>query len=153
VRRYAAPIGAGVLVAFGAATMVRNAEYSDGVTIWQTVLDRWPHTRAHANLAMELRDHDRIDDSVRHLRIAAPFDANSEHALGSALLERGELEQGVGHLRHFVDAYPDDPHLIEAREELASGLFRQNRLPEAIVQYEAVVASAPNYAAARVRLA
>lgn len=153
VRRSALPVAAVVLAGLGSATVVRNAEYRDGVTIWQTVVERRPHARAHANLAAELREHGRVEESIAHLRIAAPLDANAKHALGSALLERGELAEGVVHLQEFVEKYPEDLELASAREELASGLYRLDRLPEAISQYQAVVSAAPDYASGRLNLA
>src|SRR5262249_10089703 len=50
-------IGAVVVAALlSIATIQRNAEYRSGLTLWQTVLDRWPpHARAHRNLAAELK--------------------------------------------------------------------------------------------------
>src|SRR5262249_2968399 len=134
-------------------TIVRNTEYQDGVRIWQTVLDRRPHVRAHANIATELRDQGRIEESISHLRIAAPADPDAQHALGSALLERGDVAGGVPQLEEFVGKYPDDPHLVGAREELAAGLYKQGKLPAAITQYNAVVAASPDYAGGRLNLA
>jgi Flp pilus assembly protein TadD len=153
LRRAALPIGGAILVALGAVTVARNTEYRDPVVLWQTVLDRRPHTRAHANLAAELRLQGRIDDSIAHLRIAAPDDANALHALGSALLERGEAAQGVMHLQAFVERYPDDPHIYQGYEELAAGLFSQGRTIEAVEAMQRVVSAQPDYAQGRFALA
>src|SRR5262249_27143799 len=49
-----APIAVAALLSI--ATIQRNAEYRSGITLWQTVLERWPpHARAHRNLAAELK--------------------------------------------------------------------------------------------------
>jgi len=51
-----------------AATIQRNAEYLSGLTLWQTVLDRWPpHARAHRNMAAELKLAGIRDEEIVHL--------------------------------------------------------------------------------------
>jgi Flp pilus assembly protein TadD len=153
VRRYATVLACLALVALGIGTVARNSEYRDGVAIWQTVLARWPHARAHANLAVELREAGQVDESIRHLRVAAPVDAESKHALGSALIERGPVAEGISQLEEFVRLYPGDLHVSDARQELAAALYREGRLAEAIGQLRAVATSLPDYALGHANLA
>src|SRR5207253_4305752 len=37
--------------ALASATVARNREYASALTMWETVVDRWPHGRARYNLA------------------------------------------------------------------------------------------------------
>src|SRR5205814_10714432 len=49
-----------VCVPFAVATVHRNGEYQSAVRLWQTVVARHPHARAHRNLALELRRPDSL---------------------------------------------------------------------------------------------
>ena len=70
--RWAAMVSIAILaVLLSIATIQRNAEYLSGLTLWQSVLDRWPpHARAHRNLAAELKLAGRPDEEIAHLRAA-----------------------------------------------------------------------------------
>ena len=58
-------------VILSVATIQRNAEYLSGLSLWQSVLDRWtPHARAHRNMAAELKQAGRPDEELTHLRAA-----------------------------------------------------------------------------------
>ena len=131
--------------AVGIGTVVRNRDYQSGLAIWQTVLDVSPHPRAHEHLSMYLRDAGRIDDSIAHLRIAAPASPNARHALASALLERGDVESAGAEFREFIRSRPEDPHIIEAREEFAIALIRTGDVKGAEEQFRAIVARNPAY--------
>jgi len=78
------------------ATYQRNAEYRSGLTLWQTVLDRWPpHARAHRNLAAELKLANRPNEEIAHLR-AAVQDLPEEtllFLLGSRYCETDRLSE------------------------------------------------------------
>jgi Flp pilus assembly protein TadD len=131
----------------------RNREYQTGLGIWQTVLDRRPHARAHEHLAMFLRDAGNIDQAIVHLQIAAPDSPNSRHALASILLDRGDIAGSVREFGEFVRRRPNDPHIIEAREEYALALIRANDARGAAEQFQAIVGLLPGYARGHVGLA
>jgi Flp pilus assembly protein TadD len=151
--RRAWPVVAGVvLLGLAAATFARNAEYRSGVSIWQTVLDRRPSSSAHTNMAVELVGAGQVDEAVKHLWIAAPDDPEAKHMLGSALLERGQVHEAAVQLEGFVRSNPDDVHIVQAREELALALSRDDRSADAIAQLRLVVAAAPAYVLGRVNL-
>ena len=53
------------VTALGARTVARNEEYRSGVSIWQTVVDRWPiNPRAHYNLGMALAKTGRTSEAI-----------------------------------------------------------------------------------------
>ncbi len=87
----AATISIAVLaVLLSVATIQRNAEYLSGLTLWQSVLDRWPpHARAHRNLAAELKLAGRPDEEIVHLRAAVQDLPEIRNVLGLELLALG----------------------------------------------------------------
>ena len=152
-RRVAWVLSAAVVLALGVRTLARNRDYADGLRIWQTVLDRRPHARAHEHLAMFLRDAGRIDESMAHLGMAAPQSPNALHALASARLERGDRSGALADYREFVTRHPRNRNIIEARETFGGVLLEEGDTAGAIEQFKAIVAQNPTYARGRVRLA
>lgn len=140
------------VVLLGAGTLARNTEYRTGLSLWQTVLDRRPHARAHTNIAVYYRDAGQIDESLRHLRTAAPDWPDARFPLGSALIERGDVRGGVAQLEEFVRLRPDHAQVISAREELADALLRLGNDAQALAQLRQIVAIAPQYVRGHVNL-
>lgn len=141
-----------VVLALGATTVARNRDYQDVLRIWQTSLDRWPQPRAHEHISMALRDAGRLEESLAHLRIAAPDSPNARHALASALLERGDLTESIAQFKEYIRLRPEDPNIILGREELAVALMRAGDAAGAADQYRAIIALDARYARARVGL-
>lgn len=141
------------LTALSVATRARNGEYRTGISIWQTVLERRPHWRAHEHLSVYLRDAGRTDESIAHLRLAAPESAKSRHALAAALLERGDLEEATTRLREFIRDRPDDLEIALARRELATALMRKGDPAGAVDVLRTAVAAQPADLRARLALA
>ena len=153
-RRRAAVAGTAILVlALGASTMVRNRDYRTSLGMWQTVLDRRPHARAHEHLAVALRDAGDIEAAIAHLRLGAPDSGNARHALASALLEQGDLTGAIAEFREFVRLHQTSPRIVPAREEFALALQQAGDLGGAVEQHRAIVATAPSSTEGRLRLA
>lgn len=150
--RVATGLTAALVVLLGATTLARNRDYQDALRLWQTSLDRWPQARAHEHLSMAYRDLGRLDDSLRHLRLAAPESPNARHALASLLLERGELQESIAQFREYIRLRPDDPNIILGREEFGVALLRAKDPAGAAEQFRAIIALSPGYARARVGL-
>ena len=145
---------AAVLVgALSIATAQRNLDYRSGLRIWQTVLDRRPHARAHEHYAIYLRDTGRIEEAISHLRSAAPSSPDARHALASALLEQGDVAGSIAEFREFIKLRPDAPNIIAAREELSVALRRAGDMAGVEEQYRAIVGLAPDYARGRIGFA
>jgi protein O-mannosyl-transferase len=145
-RKAAVAAGSVALLVLSVLTVRRNTDYQSGLAIWQSVVDRRPHSRAHEHLALSLRDAGRIDESIAHLRTAAPDSAEARHALASALLERGEIEESIKHFREFVTRYPDNRDIVRGREEMAGALIRAGDAQGAVDQFRAIVERFPTYA-------
>jgi Flp pilus assembly protein TadD len=131
------------LAGLALATRTRNAEYQTGISIWQTVIDRRPHWRAHEHLSVYLRDAGRMDESIAQLRLAASESPTSRHALAAALVNGGDLEEGTRRLREFVRDRPDDPDAALARRELAAALTKAGDAPGALDVLRAAAAAHP----------
>lgn len=144
---------AAVIVAMGVLTAARNVVYASGLAIWQDVVDRRPHARAHEHVSIHLRDAGRIDESIAHLRTAAAESPRARFALASALLERGDLAGSIEQFRQFVTANPESREIVRAREEFVVALSRSGDLDGALEQLRAITEAAPDYARGRVMLA
>jgi Flp pilus assembly protein TadD len=93
-----------------------------------------------------------MDESIAHLRLAAPHSPNSLHALGAALIERGGAAEGIEDLRTFIRTYPKDPSVNLARLELAGALEKSGERAEAANVYRAFLEAHPDNMIALSRL-
>ncbi len=138
VRRFAF---AGSVVLLCVATYQRNAEYRSGLTLWQTVLDRWPpHARAHRNLAAELKLAKRPNEEIEHLRAAVKDLPEIRNILGLELLALGRNAEAVDELRTYLR---DNPRDADAWANLGNALSALTRNDEALQAYQRAVAIDP----------
>jgi Flp pilus assembly protein TadD len=127
------------------ATIRRNAEYLSGLTLWQSVLDRWPpHARAHRNLAAELKLAGRPDEEIAHLRAAVEDLPEIRNLLGLELLAAGKAEEGTDALTRFIRERPFDPNVPDARRALGAALLERKDYERARDEYTALVKVRPN---------
>jgi tetratricopeptide (TPR) repeat protein len=136
-----------------AATVARNSEYASGVTLARTVVERWPHGRAHMMLGFELLAAGRRDEAIAELRQAGQDYPRARYTLGLALFEDGRLEEAMTELEHFIRLQPDLLQVITARETIGRALERQGKLDEAAGQFRTILKMTPSYADAHLRLA
>ena len=128
---------AAVVVLLGIATMQRNAEYLSGLTLWQSVLDRWPpHARAHRNLAAELKLAGRPDEEIVHLRAAVTDLPEIRNLLGLELLSLGKHAEAARELQRYVREHPRD---ADALSNLGIALAALGRRDEATRAFERAV--------------
>jgi len=129
-------------VLLSTATIQRNAEYLSGLTLWQSVLDRWtPHARAHRNLAAELKLAGRPDEEIAHLR-AAPTDIHEiRNLLGGELLALGRHAEAARELQQYTHDHPRD---ADALSNLGIALGALGRNDEATQAFERAVDVDPN---------
>ena len=80
---------------------------------------------------------------------AAPTDATAHAALGTALLDDGELEEALPSLREAVRLAPAD---ARHRHRLAEALFYLDHNEEAVKEYRAAVRLEPSFARAHMDL-
>ncbi|HEU5255140.1 MAG TPA: tetratricopeptide repeat protein [Vicinamibacterales bacterium] len=124
------------------ATYQRNAEYRSGLTLWQTVLDRWPpHARAHRNLAAELKLANRRDEEIDHLRAAVRDLPELRNVLGLELLALGRNKEAADELRIYVRDHPRD---ADAWSNLGNALDALGQTDEALDAFTRAVDANPN---------
>ena len=130
----------GGLLSWG--TIERNSEYLSGLTLWQTVLDRWPpHARAHRNLAAELKLANRPDEEIVHLRAAVKDLPGIRNVLGLELLALGRNAEAADELRTYVRDYPRD---ADAWANLGNAFSALGRNDEALHAFQRAIAIDPN---------
>jgi Flp pilus assembly protein TadD len=140
-----------VAVLLSIATYQRNAEYQSGLTLWQTVLDRWPpHARARRNLAAELKLANRPDEEIQQLRAAVNDLPEIRNVLGLELLSLGRNAEAADQLRIYVQ---DNPRDADAWANLGNALSALDRHSEALPAYERAVAADPKNGLAQRNLA
>ena len=124
------------------ATIQRNAEYRSGLTLWQTVLDRWPpHARAHRNLAAELKLANRRDEEIEHLRAAVNDLPELRNVLGIELLALGRHMEAADELHIYLRDHPRD---ADAWSNLGNALDALGRKDEALDSFKRAVAVNPD---------
>ena len=133
------------------ATYQRNAEYKSGLTLWQTVLERWPpHARAHRNLAAELKLANHPDEEIDHLRAAVRDLPEIRNVLGLELLALGRNDEAANELRIYLR---DNPRDADAWANLGNALSALGRNDEALRAYQRAVEIDPNNGLAQRNLA
>jgi protein O-mannosyl-transferase len=124
------------------ATYQRNAEYRSGLTLWQTVLDRWPpHARVHRNLAAELKLANRRDEEIEHLRAAVKDLPELRNVLGLELLALGRNMEAADEFRIYLRDHPRD---ADAWSNLGNALDALGRSAEALDAFTRAVDVDPN---------
>jgi protein O-mannosyl-transferase len=129
-----------VVISLAYATMRRNHDYASSVALLQTTVDRWPHGRAHFNLAAVLKEQGKIDEAIAHLRVAVTDDPQAQYVLGSELYDRGQFDEAIKELRGFIDRIGRNPastyESVVARNLLALSLAQQRKLPQAVDEFQ-----------------
>ena len=147
-------------VSLAAATVDRNRDYRSAVTLYQTMVDRWPTGRTHHILGVQLVQAGRREEALPHLRAAADAVPWARHDLGFELVKDGKFDEGIEHLEKVLEIWTTPPathphwqkplrvHALSARTTIATALARQERWPEAAEQYRLALAIDPGYAEA-----
>jgi tetratricopeptide (TPR) repeat protein len=137
----------------GGLTVARNAEYRDPVGIWQTVLDRRPHGRAHYNMGIALKEQGRTADAMAEYRAAVADEPGAHYALGFELGSAGRFDEAAAQLREFLRLKPDDVLAPKASFLLGQALAQSGRRNEAEQAFRDTLRMVPADADARAALA
>jgi tetratricopeptide (TPR) repeat protein len=133
------------VAALGSRTVARNEEYRSKVSIWQTVVDRWPiNPRAHNNLGDALRNAGRTPDAIAQYEAALrlkPDYVEAHNNLGDALLSAGRIPEAIAQYEAALSLKP----FAKTHNNLGEALLRAGRIPEAIAQYEAAMRLKPDF--------
>jgi len=139
-----------ISVALASATAQRNREYASSVDLLQTTVDRWPHSRAHVNLAAVLKEQGKIDEAIAHLRVALPDNPQAQYVLGSDLYDVGRFDEATRELQAFIErinGYPGSTYQsVVARNLLALSLAQQGKRAQAVDEFRAALRMDPGNA-------
>jgi protein O-mannosyl-transferase len=102
-------MAAAAIALLASATIVRNREYQSPLTMWRTVIARWPNGRAYSNLATELQAAGYTREVIPTLRQAVRDFPDAEYDLGAQLVQSGEYAEAIEHLEAFRRARPEHP--------------------------------------------
>lgn len=125
----------GVAGALGWTSARRNAEYRSEETLWRSVVERYPHWRAHTNLGEVLQREGRRPDAIRHHREALRLDPAAPEArynLALDLERNGDLEEAIGHYREYLRLRSND---APAHNQLGIALAKHGRMDDAVAAY------------------
>jgi tetratricopeptide (TPR) repeat protein len=126
-------------------TFVRNRAYASPIVLARTTLARYPTPVAHHVLAAELLVAGQRQEAVAHLRLAVPGAPRAHYTLGVALLEDGQTDEGIAELQSFIRAEPHLALAVEAHEYLGKAYAQRNQWPDAIREFQAMLAIVPGH--------
>ena len=126
-------VGLIVLLGLGMLTWRQGGHYKDLETLWNATLVENPGSwMVHSNLAQELEQTGKLDEALRHHRMAAEYDPNNpqlHYNLGTALFSQGAPEQAIVHLRRAVRL---EDKFVMAYANLGTALLHLDRSDEAL---------------------
>lgn len=126
-------------------TVVRNEQYRDVETIWETVLGAYPdHARAHRQLTAYYLGEGRAEEALRHAREAARIEpglGNVQLLLAKTLVSLGRAEEAMPHYRSAVQQRPDSAKVYA---EMALGLKQLGRLGRAETAFRQAIELDPS---------
>jgi len=132
-----------VLLAVG--TVLRNREYQSRLSIAQTIVDRWPSGRGHFLLGTELILANRRAEAMVELRESARDFPGARYAMAVELMVDGKFAEAAAELETFLQAMPDNPTAVPARDLLGRALLAQGRINEGVEQLQRVLREHPDY--------
>jgi len=142
-----------VVAALVSTTIARNAEYASALTMWRTVVDRWPNGRARWALATQLKAAGRADEVLPLLRQAAADYPDAHRGVGEELFAQKRYAEAVDELDAFVRLRPMHVNVIDAHELAGRALAAQGKVGDAVARFRLILTMVPTYAAAHGRLA
>ena len=137
-----------VAIVLGASTLARTRDYASSLIMARTILAGWESPSAHDLLGRELAAVGQHEEAIKQLRLALPESSVARYFLGTELVNMGQLDEGIEQLQEFVRLEPSLVPTRTAHLLIARAFATREQWPQAIEQLQAVLAAAPNDAAA-----
>jgi tetratricopeptide (TPR) repeat protein len=152
-----------VAAALGWATVERNRDYTSGVTLAQTIVDRRPTGLAYHVLGEQLRSVSREAEAVAALREAVRRgNSRARYALGMTLFARREFPEAIEQLEAFIGTSgrrlvprwlePSVRDVVSAQLVIGSALLTRGDGDGAAVQAETILRAYPRHVEAHALL-
>ena len=137
-------LAAAIALACAGATIARNRDYRDAVTIWSDNVAKHPEVaRGHNNLAWALQKQGRPAEANVHFARAIelqPDYVTAHYDWGTALLDQGRAADAI---LQFEAAVQLAPSHADAHLNLGNALMQVQRAADAILHYETALRLAP----------
>ena len=145
--RWTARVVVGLLVCvLGAATIARNYDYHDAVTMWQDTVAKHPdNARGYNSLGIALSRGGRVAEAIHAYEKALALDPALGEARGNfakALAKVGRYQEAIVEYQGALELDPDGTNL---RHSLGVALAAVGRTTEAVRQYRRVLELQPNH--------
>ena len=139
-------VGVALSVVAGWATVLRNADFRDPLTLWGVTVAQQPdNARAQMNLGTALLAADRPEEARQHFAAAAeisPNFAEAYYSLASVLLQLGRPLEAIAPVEKALQVKPD---YAEAHYVLGTLRLKQKQVDAAIEQYQAALRIRPDF--------
>ncbi len=139
-----AVVVAALIVLLGGLSIERNKDYWSVERIWRTVVERWPHGRAHNNFGAQLAREGRWAEAAAQFKLALPDYADElelRYNLGQALERTGQIDEAIEHYRAFLEKKPADAIV---QNLLGLRLADRGDLAEAVVHFREAIRLKPD---------
>jgi tetratricopeptide (TPR) repeat protein len=127
LNRWMARLTFGVLMVSAAwATVVRNHDYADAISLWRDTVEKDPgNPRAHGQLAFALYSHGQPEAALWHYREALRLDPDrAPHHTGAGVILANQPGGLAEAQRHLAEAVRLKPNEAEANANLGSVMGR-----------------------------
>jgi tetratricopeptide (TPR) repeat protein len=126
---------AAMCVTLGTLTFARNVDYRDPDGLWRQVIARYPHGRAHYNLAISLREQGQRAEAIREYQLAEDDMPDAQYALGFEAMQDRRFDEAITRLRRYLELKPLDINAIRASNLLGRALVAAGRSDEAAAAF------------------
>jgi tetratricopeptide (TPR) repeat protein len=153
-RTHALALGALLLVAYGAGTLLQNRVWRDGVALWGRAVAHAPDMGPpHYNLGIALMAHGNPAAAREEFLTAARINPNVAAVHNNLALAQDKLGDEAGAVSSLEHALALNPELHEARNNLGTLFFRRGDFRSAREQFEQALRRDPSNPSVRFNLA
>jgi tetratricopeptide (TPR) repeat protein len=154
--RASALVGAAALcclcAALAATTIDRNREYRSWLSLSRTIVERRPHGRAYMMYGTALHAAGRRAEAVDYFRRSSVDYPGARFALGTELMDSGQLAAGAEQLEQFVAQMPTHLSVGAARRTLGTAYLLLEKYDAAARHFTELLRLEPDSRDAHLRL-
>jgi tetratricopeptide (TPR) repeat protein len=141
-----------VCAALAATTIDRNREYRSRLSLSRTIVERRPHGRAYMMYGNALHAAGRRAEAIDYFRRSSVDFPGARFALGTELMDGGQLAAGAEQLEQFVAQMPAHLSVGAARRTLGTAYVILGKYDAAAAHFRKLLELDPNSREVRLRL-